>query len=214
MITDKITVTGDLKGKEQALAAAEKFCDYNGITGKSAMYVRLLTEEAIGMIHGIMDNFSGELWLESEKAESGLICRVHLKNPKGATESQENKLLSVSSTGRNESAKGIIGKIRELIRIGTQNTDLASENAGLGTLDNWVSMGLPHGEARFIDDYYVGYWSLVNYRDSVETSPKDETSKEAYDELERSIIAKLSDDVKVWLRSDYTEVVIEKQLLS
>ncbi|MCR5815857.1 MAG: hypothetical protein K6F91_03140 [Ruminococcus sp.] len=211
MRTDTFTVYGDLKGKELALQNAEKFTDYNGITGRNAMYIRLLTEEAIGMVHGIMEGFAGEMWLESEKADNGLLCRICLKTGKGASESEENKLLSVSSSGKNESAKGIIGKIRELIRLGTKKSDLARESREIGTLDNWVSMGLPHGETRLIDDYYVGYWSLGTYRDNIETESAD-TQRDAYDELERSIIAKLSDDVKVWLRSDSTEVVIEKLL--
>lgn len=206
MTTDIIQVYGDLKGREQALDAAEKFSEYNGITGKNAMYVRLLTEEALGMIHGIMNNFKGEIWLESEQTEQGKTFRIHLKTPRGVTETQENKLLSVSSTGKNESAKGIIGKIREMIRIGTQSTDPSGE----GSLDSWFTMGLPHGESRFIDDYYVGYWSLDTYRDNIEIEGDEETQRDAYDELERSIVAKLSDDVKVWLRSDSTEVVIEK----
>ena len=51
-------------------------------------------------------------------------------------------------------------------------------------------------------------WSLMNYRESLERENEPDT--EEWDELEKSIIAKLADDVKVWLRSDTTEVVIEK----
>lgn len=211
MTTDIITVHDDLDGRELALVSAEKFAEYNDIKGKNAMNVRLLTEEALGMIHGIMHNFKGELWLESEPAEQGLICRVHVRTPRGVTEAQEHKLLAVSSTGRNESAKGIIGKIRELIRMGTQNTDSAAEARNMGgTLDGWFNMGLPHSDMSYINDYYVGYWSLDTYRDNLEA--EGDAPQEAYDELERSIIAKLADDVKVWLRSDSTEVVIEKLL--
>ena len=57
MKTDIITIYSDLKGREEAIDAAERFIAYNGIEGKAAMHIRLLTEEAVGMAHGIMDGF-------------------------------------------------------------------------------------------------------------------------------------------------------------
>ena len=51
------------------------------------------------------------------------------------------------------------------------------------------------------------YWSLQAYRKSV----SDEKAEE-WDELEKSIIAKLADEVKVWLENDCTKVVIEKKI--
>ena len=51
-------------------------------------------------------------------------------------------------------------------------------------------------------------WSLQCYRKSL--SKLDEDSSREIEELERSIIARLSDDVKIWLTADTTEVIIEK----
>lgn len=53
-------------------------------------------------------------------------------------------------------------------------------------------------------------WSLSNYRDNL--SDNRESSAEEIDELERSIIARLADDVKVWITDETTEVVIVKRI--
>ena len=71
--------------------------------------------------------------------------------------------------------------------------------------DAWMSNGT--GSSGFAAPD-AAFWSLQNYRKNV-TSRKD-TDEEAWDELEKSIIAKIADEVKVWLEADTTRVVIEK----
>jgi hypothetical protein len=66
------------------MQATEKFTVYNNITVKSAMHIRLLAEEMISMIHGIMDSFIGRSWLESEKTDDGLLCRICVSVPRAA----------------------------------------------------------------------------------------------------------------------------------
>ena len=212
MKTDIITIYSDLKGREEAIDAAERFIAYNDIEGKAAMHIRLLTEEAVGMVHGIMDGFKGSLWLESEAAPKGICCRICLIAESPVSEYQEDRLLKVSTSGKNEEAKGILGKIRELIRISAQRPIASFDDDGAGELDDWYYMGAPHGETRMIDDYYVGYWSLDSYREAVNSKPAAKITEDMHDELERSIIAKLADDVKVFLKADSTKVVIEKNI--
>ena len=57
----------------------------------------------------------------------------------------------------------------------------------------------------------ASYWSLQTYRQEI--SAKKETKKEEWDELEKSIITKLADDVKVWLNANSTKLVIEKHIV-
>ncbi len=198
MKTDVIKVTDALEGQEAAAQAAEKFTAYNNITGKSAMHIRLLTEEMLSMIHGILDDFSGDFWLESEQTKKGLLCRICLSADKQINREQEKKILSVSSSGRNQNAKGIMGRIREMLRTSLQTESSTDEEYLRSMTDAWTNPGST-GDA---------YWSLQSYCRSL--SPKAKT--EEWDELEKSIIVKLADEVKVWLKSSVTEVVIEKLL--
>ena len=203
MKTDVITLCGDLSGRDAAMEAAEKFAAYHEITGKSAMHLRLLTEETISMIHGIFDSFSGSFWLESEKTPDGILCRICLSAKKLANMEQEAQILSVASTGKNESAKGILGKIREMLRRSLQMPSEADAHYLQQMCDTVNDVG--NYGFRSPDS---NYWSLQIYRQKL--SEQKEAQHEEWDELEKSIIAKLSDEVKVWLENDSTTVVIEK----
>ena len=207
MKTDVITIHSDLSGREEALEAAERFAAYNGITGKDAMHLRLLTEETVSMINGILDNFTGEIWLESKKTKNGLLCLICLSANKQANRAQEEHILSVSTSGRNESSKGIAGKIREVIRHSLQASSTEDEAFLQSISDACMSIGMCSGTST-LPMPGVDYWSLQFYRQKI-AEQKVEKAEE-WDELEKSIISNLADEVKVWLRSDSTEVVIEK----
>ena len=203
MKTDVITVTDDLEGMDAAIEAEEKFAAYYGITGRDALHLRLLTEEMISMIHGIFDEFCGEFWLESEQTKKGLLCRLCLSAEKQVNKEQEAHMLSVASSGKNESAKGIAGKIRELFRQSLQE----ASDEDTQYLSRMADACIGNGMAGAMD---ANYWSLQIYRESV--SAKKTEQKEEWDELEKSIIAKLADEVKVWLKADATEIVAEKMI--
>ncbi len=201
MKTDVITVTDDLQGMDAAIEAEEKFAAYYGITGKDALHLRLLTEEMISMIHGIFSDFRGKFWLESERTKKGLLCRLCLSAEKQVNKEQETHMLSVASSGKNEAARGIAGKIRELFRQSLQDAS-EDDTQYLGRMtDAWIGSGMTGA----MDS---NYWSLQMYRQKV--SAKKTEQKEEWDELEKSIIAKLADEVKVWLKTDVTEIVAEK----
>ena len=51
-------------------------------------------------------------------------------------------------------------------------------------------------------------WSMTAYKNAVEEHREEEPDK--WDELEKSITAKLADEVKVFIRGNIVEMVIEK----
>ena len=157
MKTDIIQVTDKLEGMGLAIEAEEKFVAYYGITGRDALHLRLLTEEMISMIHGILDEFRGEFWLESERTKKGLLCRLCLSADKQVNKEQEAHMLSVASSGKNESARGIAGKIRELLRQSLQSASDADEQYLQKMSDAWVNSGAAS----------PNYWSLQIYRQNI-----------------------------------------------
>ena len=55
-------------------------------------------------------------------------------------------------------------------------------------------------------------WSLESYKKSVEqASTGDAAAKEAWDELEKSIVASIADDVKIGVSGNTVELIIEKK---
>lgn len=202
MKTDVITIHSDLTGSKAAMQTAEHFCEYNNITGKNAMHIRLLTEETVSMVHGILRGFKGKLWLESQDTEEGILCRICLRADKSVDMEQEDQLMSVSTSGKNESVKGVLGKIREIFRRTVQSTSTEPS-----AVDTWYYMGAQRNALMNSVDTFSNYWSLNYYRQNVEGPAKNQ---EAWDELEKSIIGKLADEVKIGLRNSTAEVIIEK----
>ena len=198
MKTNVISITSDLAGRAEAMQEAERFSVYNGLTGKNAMHIRLLTEETISMVNGIVKDFEGDLWMESEPTPSGLLCRICVAANVSVSEGQEEQLLDIATSGKNTEAVGILGKIRQLFRWSLQQTDTTS-SLQTNTLSSWYAMGVQD----------ASYWSLRQYTQQLQ---QKQPEGEEWDELEKSIIAKLADEVRVGIRADRAEVVIEKYI--
>ncbi|MCR5718851.1 MAG: hypothetical protein K6F80_07445 [Oscillospiraceae bacterium] len=187
MKTDVITIDSNLHGRCEALEEAERFAAYNGLTGKNATHLRLLTEETISMVHGILDDFRGDFWIECDNKRDGKLCRIYVAARTSVSELQEEELMEISSTGKNEEAKGILGTIREVFRWIVQRTETNPQNAVQP------------------DDV----WSLQQYRSGLQGA-KDEAGRQAWDELEKSIVANLSDEIRIGITDERATVIIER----
>ena len=129
---------------------------------------------------------SGEFWIENNEKKFEIHVTVNAE--KRPTMQEKENMLSVSKSGNNIAAKGIINKIK-----------LISESMLDGYLESTRAAGFYKFYDMGIDTSYPYYdtwsnaWSLNNYK---ENTSNDKNSDE-WDELEKSIIAKLSDDVIV-----------------
>ena len=211
MQTDKIKVTSSGLGMEEALEEAVKFASYTGVDKKSALRVRLLTEETLGMIGAIAGDFSADFWIESDKK---CAVRIRLEAMTDMDFKKKQDFINASSNKKNAANKGFMGKIRQLIENGLYSFDevgsLQAEYGGGAVM--YANMGMCEidpGSAIHSMNYM---WSLENYRQSIETaSDSDVAAKEAWDELEKSIVAKIADDVRVGVQGNKIELTIEKR---
>ena len=197
----------DLTCLEAVLSEVEKVTEYNGLEDKKALRLRLLAEELCGMLPGLIENFSGEFWAENDGDDYEL--HVELKADDMSLDIRD-ELISVSKSGKNAAAKGVMGKIRAV-----------AETMLLAAFDPTLPPPLPAGE--FYDGHgfnmgfgyidpaiacetgYIYSWSLYSYKAAVEENEED-----AYAELERSIVAKLADDIIVGVRGNNVEIVVKK----
>ena len=108
MKTDVITVSAKGKRMETALEQVEKVAAYKGLSPKSTLHLRLLTEEMMGLMRSITGAPEGEFWIEDEDGE----FQLHLRVAARLSSEKREQLLSVSATGKNESAKGLMGRLR------------------------------------------------------------------------------------------------------
>jgi hypothetical protein len=194
----------DLTCLEEVLGEVEKVTKYNGLEDKKALRLRLLAEELCGMLPGLVENFSGEFWAENEGEAYEL--HVELKADDMSIDLRD-ELISVSKSGKNAAAKGIMGKIRAVAETmllvasdpslsvpAGEYYDYCGYNMGFGYIDPVLAM----------ETGYVYSWSLCNYKTAVEEK------EDEYAELERSIVAKLADDIIVGVRGKNVEIVVKK----
>ena len=201
------TLNKDLTCLKTVLSEVEKVTAYNGLEDKKALRLRLLAEELCGMLSGLVENFSGEFWAETN--DNNYELHVELK-AQDMTIELRDELISVSKSGKNAAAKGVMGKIRAV-----------AETMLLSVFDSNLPVPLPTGEfydgrgfnmnLGYIDPALsaeIGYeysWSLYSYRAAIEGNEDD-----AYDELERSIVAKIADDILVGIRGKNVEIIVKK----
>ena len=108
MKTDIIKVSSKGIQMEAALEQVEKVAAYKDLSRKNALHLRLLTEEMMGMMRSVTGETEGEFWIEDEDGE----YRLHLRIAARLNPEKREQLLSASSTGKNESAKGLMGRLR------------------------------------------------------------------------------------------------------
>ncbi len=209
MLTDKIKVDGWGIGREEALEVADRFTEYENLDHKTALRIHLLVEEALGMVTAITEDFDALFWIESKADDKAYI---HLLAETDMDYKKKRALIDASKSKTNSAAVGVMGKIREIVENSMYTMDevgsLEAENGG-GTL-MYSSMGMTDVSSMQSMDYT---WSLNTYRDSVEDIKGNNPAAEmAWDELEKSIVANLADDVKVAVKGSSVELVIEKKI--
>lgn len=176
----------------QILAESERVAEYNGLTHKQTLQLRLLCEELDGMLPNIIDNYQGELWIDYEDG----VCKVNVsvEIPEFNIDKKED-LIGIAKSKKNAAAVGIVGKIRNAI----ENFFLNDE--GMESF----AFGFHNGYGDGVDCDYL--WRLEDYR----TYVKEEKQSESWDELEKSVIASASDDVIVRVKGHRADIVIVKK---
>ena len=179
------------------LKESERVAQYNGLNHKQTLQLRLLCEEIDGMLPNIIDSFDGELWIDFEDG----VCKVNvsIQIPEFNTEKKE-ALIGIARNKKNAAAVGIVGKIRNAIENFFLNEEITDAFYAAPT-----HLHLSPG---FIDGVDYSYlWSLTQYKSAVQK----EKQAEAWDELEKSVLAAASDDVIVGVKGNRAEIVIMKK---
>ena len=189
MKTDVVIVSNEGDGKENALLQAEKAAAYRELTKKQALHLRLLTEEMLGMMESIASLTEGKFWIEDEDVTGELW--LHMKTDSFVDFDRREKLLSVSTSGKNEAARGFMGKIRTFF-------------------DPVCGLPLFFDASPDTADITTAF-SLTSYRQLVKAEMNEnDAAAEAWDELETSVVTHLADDVKVSIQGPGVELFILK----
>ena len=199
MRTDVITVSAKGKQMQTALDQVDKVAAYKGLAPKDALHLRLLAEEMMSMMRSITGEPEGQFWIEDNSGE----YQLHLKVAARLSIEKREQLLSVSATGKNESARGLMGRIRAFF-------DWGCDEDYDGSLSPYM---LPDAFEHSTSPILDWEWSMKQYEDTLSGRiGQDAAAREAWDELEKSVVKNVADDVRVSIRGGSVEMIILKKL--
>lgn len=197
MISNVCKIEKGTKDLAAILRESEKVAVYNELDAKQTMQLRLLSEELDGMLPELVGDFDGKFWIEFEQG----LCKVKasITIEELSLESKE-QLIGVAKNKKNAAATGIVGRIRSAVENIFIDPDLAE------------SLSMSSGALTIIPGYYPEmdyshFWSLNQYKNSVSKAEE----KSAWDELEKSVIASVADDIIVGIKGKQADIIIVKK---
>lgn len=222
MKSSVIKISNENNNMNEILKVAQNSCDYAGLDAKKSLRLRLLAEELVGMLKELSGNYDGKFWIEEENQKFKLVTQICVN------EEMDNKtkrsFIDVSSDKKNAAAKGIMGKIRDVVEnmmypenaVFTSGDGMAQFEVDimLGKEKQDESVQQSSGDesrstnANNIVDglMFENCWSLNQYK------IKQKGNREPWDEIEKSIIANIADDVTVSVKGRNIEIVITKNM--
>lgn len=189
MKSNVIKISRNQDNLNQIFSETQKAAEYVGLNVKQSLRTRLIAEEFVGMLKELSQNFNGEFWIENEDLSFTFITQIHINEVMDMQ--TKRKFIEVSSDKKNAAAKGIMGKIRDIVE-----NMLYPENAVYSA--SFIAYQLETA-VLFEDE-----WTLSKYKDA------ERNNAEPWDELEKSIIANIADDVIVSVKGNNVEIMIKK----
>ena len=195
MKTDVITISNRGSQIGTALNQVDKVAAYKELSHKAALQLRLLTEELTGMVCSITGETEGEFWIEDEDG----VYSLHFQVTSPMYSGKREQLLSVSTSGKNEAARGLMGRLRAFF---DQGEDYAA-------LPVYHMEGYDYSTTSTLD--YE--WTMSDYQsDLYKRIADDESARAQWDELEKSVVNHVADEIKVSIRGNTAEMTIIKKL--
>ena len=164
----------------------QNFAWQNWLDKKSALRLMLLVEETLGMMNAMIERFDGEMWLSYDRG----TCEIHLKvTAPSIGKDKKKEILAVSSSGKNVYENGFMQMVGGIIRT-------LLDNVGTGAYTDAPDL------------YDVSpVWTLETYRAKL----SDQPDERAFDDLEKSIVARLADNVIVGVKDNCVRMIIVKK---
>ena len=199
MKSDIINLSGITKNFDslnRVLSETEKAAGYAKLEKKQSGRLRLLAEELVGMLPELLDFSTGTFWIECEG--KNIELHTSLSPDETVTSKKRDELLKVSTSGKNAAVTGIMSKIKLAATFMLLDYNDVSKYAPQIYNDAYLYLGMTKNTELLS-------WSLANYRSNAE-----EEKGEPWDELEKSIIANIADDVLVSVDGKSVEIIVKK----
>ncbi|MBQ8108542.1 MAG: hypothetical protein IJ124_00070 [Clostridia bacterium] len=205
MVSDKFMVNSDAQRMAAAQYATEDFAGQARLSKRDTLRLGLLVEETLGMVKTMVDDFYGQLWFVSD--ESG-ACEIHLQATADMNAGKRNELLTVSSTGKNAAPRGFMRMLGDMLTgtlssIGRTMGEYSAEVSKYGVVPQGINTPGTYD--------ITPIWTLRQYKSDLNENRDDGDLEGAFEDLQKSIVANLADDVIVGVKGDRIELVISKK---
>ena len=199
MKTVKLWISNTVRRNSDADEILQEFAEDNGITGNDYIHLCLLTEETLGMASQILHVYDGELWVEDTATGYDIILEAAVH------EDDSGKTAPAASP------EGFMAKIAEMLNCSYMFENIMEMPEDLaGMLPDYMSYGIREKKEA---QAWAGRWSLSAYRDNLRNRQGENPKAEpALDELEKSIVAHLADEVTIGIHGHRIRLVISKNI--
>lgn len=192
MKTEVIVVSSKGNGMDLALNHVDELVTQLGLNPKDTMHLRLLAEEMLNLVRSIIGQLECKFWIETTDER----YQLHLQTMTLLDREQRKQLISTSTRGKNEAHRGIMGKLRAFFE------PLPIDDTPEYLLDTIDTM--ENGDL---------IWSLDAYRERLRKK-KDTAAgaQEEWDELEKSLVSHLADNIQVSISGYELNLIIYKKI--
>lgn len=178
----------------EVLQEVEHAASYNQLDNKTTIMLRLLAEELIGLQKGILGFNRGEFFLDDEDG----VYKLHLNAKLRLNLEEQERFVDIATNHKNDAYKGFTGKLRMMIdSYSAAQAAVPIEPTGMQFMESSAII------ATAVD--YDSIWTLNSFRD------ENEGDREIWDELEKSILVSIADDIIVGTRADYVDITVIKK---
>ena len=202
MKSDVIHVSNTGSGVAEAVKQTELVANFKSLSKTDSIHLLLLTEEMMGMMKALTGEQEADFWIDDDNNN----FRLHLKAKTEMNTEMRQNLLSASTSGENIAAKGVMGKLRDLFSrlVEPSEAPISDEYASGWAPDN-LSTAQAAAVAKNYSRAYSSVWSLNRYKASRQNG-------EEWDELEKSIIANIADEVEIGIAEGTVEMIVYKKV--
>ena len=207
-ISKQIFLAADAN-QEEAQHKVDSLADELELKPKDSLRIKLLLEETIGMISEMAGDFTALLWVEKYKSH----CAVKLIGNTQMDVDKKLDILDLSKNKQNALAHGFMGKVKDIIEtsILSYKSVMKLQQEYNGVAINYAGLGIYNGiDVATNPAAFSGVmWSMADYRAALDKEKnQNEGAKAAWDELEKSIVASIADDVIVGVKGSKVKITI------
>ena len=197
MKTDKLWISDAVHRNSDVNEILREFAEENRIEGKNYSHLCLLSEETLGMVNQMLNVYDGQLWLEGTAAGYEIILEANVH------ENHDGKKVPFASP------EGFMAKVAVMMNCSYMFENIAEMPEDLAAmLPDYMSYGMRESKEL---PAWAGRWSLSAYRWQLMKRREEKTAARlALEELEKSIVAQLADEVTIGIHGHRIRLVISK----